>query len=234
MSASAGLPLSTWDPILRHGQRGAAPEPDGGDFVLELHLDSGALIFGVADVAARGREALLQAHLLGTAFAQTARKTARPGALLSALNDVFVGSLKEMRVEPRAQIFVGAIYPGECTLHYASAGLQGAFLFDAPDDYAHLASTGPLVGTEGGWEYTEREIDLRRSGAVVVCSDGVLKTADKNDPDRELGSSGLVQCVQRALKGRGGLTPEAIFEQVDRFNGGRYATDGTIAIVEIV
>jgi len=156
-----------------------------------------------------------------------------PAEILRAMSGAFMREGGLTAPSPTfAAVLVATFEFARGVLTYAAAGVEGGLVFRGTSAHDHLGSTGPLLGIEGRPEYEERAIGFLPDDVLVAYTDGVTEAVSAVDA-RPFGSLGLVRAM-RQLRPVGVPTIDAMWNKVDRYTGGTYHDDATLAIVTAV
>jgi sigma-B regulation protein RsbU (phosphoserine phosphatase) len=188
-------------------------EDVAGDFYDFLPGTGRRLGILVADVSGHGVPAALIASMIKVAAAAQEPQADRPGAVLTAMNRIFHGKLRDQ--------FITAAYVHldleAGTVSWANAGHPPPLLLRA-GTWQELAPTGGILGRLSRADYGERTLPLEPGDALVLFTDGIPETPS---PSGDLfGDDRLA----RWLAVRSGSPPEALagelIRELDAFSGG--------------
>lgn len=150
-------------------------EDVGGDFYDLLRLPDDTWLVFVADVSGHGIPAAMSAALLKTLVAQAA-EAASPARILSQVNQGF--SAMSLDGDFATAIAL-RLYPGRGRLDYASAGHDPGWLISRHREAIELSSTGMPLGVLPEAEWDEASIELAGCDRVLLVTDGVCETSDR-------------------------------------------------------
>jgi hypothetical protein len=118
---------------------------------------------------------------------------------------------------------------GNATLTYAAAGVEAGIVFANRTRHEHLVATGPLLGIAERPIYLERSLSFGPGHVLVAYTDGVTE-AQSVHSSKALGSFGIVRSMNEVR--RSGLTDvRALWRCIDRYTGGIYNDDATLALL---
>ena len=125
-------------------------------------------------------------------------------------------------------MLVGVLDTRTFAFHYASAGLDSAFLrrWDRVD---RLRVTGPVLGVMNE-PFGTATIDLRAGDALVLATDGL--TEARNRAGAVLGDEGAMRLIERAPRGAQALA-DSLVAQVRIIAGRRLQDDLAILVVRV-
>ncbi len=116
-------------------------------------------------------------------------------------------------------------------MRYASAGHDIAVLFELKT-HRHLAPTGPVLGIFPSADFTECEVAFTSDSTLVLATDGVTEARCSAEREFFFGTSGLAKAfVQNDRRSRCGA--ETLARELDRFSGGHYYDDATLAVISL-
>ena len=147
-----------------------------GDFFTVEETNDG-VILALGDICGKGLAAgMWTTQLVGLVRAHTAR-TSSTAEIVSAVNrDICLMPL----VRPLASLFLANLDTIAGVLHYTSAGHPPAFLLRANGDLESLSDGGLLLGALEDAQYTSGTIQLNSGDTLLVYSDGIIESRDKN------------------------------------------------------
>jgi sigma-B regulation protein RsbU (phosphoserine phosphatase) len=191
----------------------------GGDWYDYLPLPDGRLAVMLGDVSGKGLGAALLMSSTRTVLRLVAGSGLSPGEVLSRVNEILLTDLPAAR-------FVTMVYavvdPARRSVVLANAGHPHPLL-------AHAGTVRPIVTEEGlplgirEGTYSERVVALAPGDRLLLYSDGV--TEAMNSLSEQYGEPRLfAQMI-------GPVSIDSILEDVQRFAGGRKATDDVTVVV---
>ena len=149
----------------------------GGDYFDFIRLDDGAVFVICADVMGKGLSAALFANMLRTNILAFSGKAGDPGMLLTEVNARMFQDLS------RLDIFITAfcvwISRDAGTIHHAGAGHPAGILRQKMGAISTLQSRGLPLGVLKDAIYETRRMDFERESALVLFSDGISETRDR-------------------------------------------------------
>jgi serine phosphatase RsbU (regulator of sigma subunit) len=204
----------------------------GGDFYDVFALDDGRLGLVIADVSGKGMPAALYMALTRSLVRAEARRNTSPGQVLLNTHRL----LLEIRDNPqaRAGMFITAFYGildvKARQLRYARAGHDYPVVYSPSQGrYQTLQAPGSMLGMLKEAFVEEQRIDLLPGDWLVLFTDGVTDTLS---PEGEFfGMQNLLDQVQTSHAQTPAEMLEAIFEQVQRFQGAAEAYDDRSLLV---
>ncbi|MGH9873477.1 MAG: PP2C family protein-serine/threonine phosphatase [Pyrinomonadaceae bacterium] len=156
-----------------------------GDFVTVEKVD-GSVTFGLGDICGKGLAAgMWITHLVGLIGTRTAVSSS-PETIVTGVNRDLC---RMSSSAPLASLFLARLDPFSGRLDYCSAGHPPALLLRADGKLELLSEGGPLLGVIPGASFAKGFADLHAGDLLLVCSDGILESA--NEDDEEFGSARL-------------------------------------------
>lgn len=198
----------------------------GGD-VFDVHrLDESQALLLIADVSGKGVDAAVLTAFIKFTIRGITLRHRDPGAILAEFDTAFRQAVKNPSLF--VSMFVGVLDTRTFTIHYASAGLDSAFV-RRRDRVERLAVTGPVLGVMDE-PFETRAIDLQRGEALVLATDGL--TEARNRGGALLGEEGAMRLIERAPRGAQALA-DSLAAQVRTIVGGRLRDDLAILVVRV-
>jgi phosphoserine phosphatase RsbU/P len=194
-----------------------------GDLYDVLPLRSGRLAILLGDVCGKGTgAALLMASVLA-AFRAIAHQGDDVLNIVESLADGLGDCLDETNY---VTLFASVLDPERHTLSYVNAGHGAALLLYADGTHDELETTGTPVGMRLGIPYRSRTVEIPKGSLLCTWSDG-LHEAHRTDvqPICFFGQDRLVQSFVELRSLPLAEFAEAVFDQVDAFQGGTQAHD---------
>lgn len=152
-----------------------------GDFITVDKVDN-CFTLGLGDICGKGLAAgMWVTHLVGLIGTRTAASS-HPETIVTGVNRDLC---RISPLAPLASLFLAKLDPVTGRLDYCSAGHPPALLLRADGQLESLSEGGPLLGVIPGASFAKGFVDLRVGDLVLVCSDGILESA--NDADQEFG-----------------------------------------------
>lgn len=144
-----------------------------GDYYHYALDDHGNIGVAVADVIGKGVPAAMSMSMIKYAMDTLPEKRTKPGALLESLNRVV-----ERNID--SDMFITMMYGFYDTdsyhFHYASAGHEPGFIYDAKSDsFRSLEAKGLVLGVSPKVKYVEDQLQLNVGDFIVLLSDGVTE-----------------------------------------------------------
>jgi serine phosphatase RsbU (regulator of sigma subunit) len=188
-------------------------EPVGGDYWDVVEEGEDRVTLAIGDAAGKGVPAALMGVWAQATFRSHARRGARPGRVLAALN-------RELVALEQPQSFVALLCAqldlrrGE--LRFANAGLTPPLLHRPDGPCRELTASGVLLGVVPGARYQDTRVPLRAGDLVVLYTDGVTE-ARRGDElfGTERLQATLETCADLPAAGIVGRLIEAVREFAD-------------------
>ncbi|HET7840961.1 MAG TPA: PP2C family protein-serine/threonine phosphatase, partial [Terriglobia bacterium] len=160
-----------------------------GDYYDVLQLDSGRLVFAIADISGKGISAAILMSNLQALLRTLAVEGHSPGALAARLNGLLHQVTEGVRF---ATLFYAEWNPEENRLRYINAGHNAPILLSASGS-ERLPAAGPPLGIFKEWKFQESHKCLVPGDTLVLFSDGVSEAGQEKD--NEFGESRLEAIV---------------------------------------
>jgi sigma-B regulation protein RsbU (phosphoserine phosphatase) len=176
--------------LVRHGDFEIASETFAvrhvpGDFVTVEKVDA-CVTFCLGDICGKGLAAgMWITHLVGLIGTRTA-VCSSPETIVTGVNRDLC---RVTSAAPLATLFLGRLDPVNGRLDYCSAGHPPAMLLRANGELELLSEGGPLLGVIPNAPFVKGSVELKSDDLLLVCSDGILESANKDD--EEFGSARL-------------------------------------------
>jgi len=197
----------------------------GGDFYDVFELDGNRVGIVVGDVSGKGVQAATLTSLVKNTIRALAYEGGSPATVLGKTSAVI------LKATP-ASVFVTIMF---CILDtasgwtvYCSAGQTRGIVKRAGGDAELLEVGSPLVGALPGVEFEDGETAIEEGDLLVLYTDGVTEARQDGE---FFGEKRLVEFVHRMEPLAPKKVPQAIFDEVLRFTGGRLSDD--VAIVSV-
>ena len=150
-----------------------------GDCVTVDKVD-GSVILSLGDICGKGLAAgMWISHLVGLIGTRTAASS-DPATIVTGVNRDLC---RISSVAPLATMFLAKLDPITGRVEYCSAGHPPALLLRAEGKLEMLAEGGPLLGVIPGAGFAKGSVDLHAGDLLLVCSDGILESADNADQE---------------------------------------------------
>ena len=198
----------------------------GGD-VFDVHrLDESQALLLIADVSGKGVDAAVLTAFIKFTIRGIALRHFDPGAILAEFNMAFSQAVKNPSLF--VSMLVGVLDTRTFAFHYASAGLDSAFV-RRENAVERLRVTGPVLGIMDE-PFGTSTTDLRAGDALVLATDGL--TEARNRAGSLLGDDGAMRLIERGPRGAQDLA-DALAAQVRVIAGGRLQDDLAILVVRV-
>jgi phosphoserine phosphatase RsbU/P len=199
-----------------------------GDFYDFLPDEGRRLGTIVADVSGHGVPAALVASMLKVAIASQASHAASPARVLSEINQIFHGKLKNQ--------FITAFYLyldlEAARLTYASAGHPPALLWRLRGGHAEeLAHGGLVIGRLRRAVYTEASLPLEPGDRILLFTDGIPEAASPTG--EQLGDDRLRQFLEEHATLSAGRIADALLARVAEWTGRTQGFDDDLTLVVV-
>jgi sigma-B regulation protein RsbU (phosphoserine phosphatase) len=196
-----------------------------GDFVTADKVNDG-VILGLGDICGKGLAAgMWITHLVGLVETHVAASSA-PETIASGVN----GDLCRMSSPaPLASLFLARLDPITGRLDYCNAGHPPALLLRANGQLEALSEGGPVLGVIPTASFATGSVDLRTGDVLLVCSDGILESA--NYLDQEFGLERLEAQLRSAQIGSADAVLFSVLGAVQDFAGTRPLVDDMSLLV---
>jgi len=203
----------------------AATAEVGGDFYDFFALDGNRAGLLLGDVSGKGVQAATLTALVKNTIRALAYENDSPAGVVSKTNAVI------FKATP-GSIFVTLMYGvldvASGRLVYCSAGHTRGIVKTREGGATLLDVGSPLTGAFESAEFEDGDAIIDRGDTLVLYTDGVTEARR----DGELfGEERLVEFVRRLEPMPPKKVPEAIFEEVQRYTGGKLSDD--VAIVSV-
>lgn len=170
----------------------------GGDYYDFLQLNDNKWAICLGDVSGKGMPAsLLMSNLQALLRGQVIYKPS-PGQLLKNANRQFYQSTN---TEKFVTFFLGILDTESHTFHYSSAGHDYPYLLHTDNTYTQLKTGGLPLGVMDNQDYEEETIDMKPGDKLVIFSDGIIDSRNKND--EMFGEKRLEQLLLKENKNTG-------------------------------
>jgi sigma-B regulation protein RsbU (phosphoserine phosphatase) len=153
-------------------------EPVGGDYYDFVRGPRRTFTLAVGDAAGKGVPAALMGVWAQACFRQHARRGARPGEVLSALNRELVGM-----DQPQAfvALLCACVEARAGRLWFANAGLTPPLLRRRDGRFEELSQSGVLLGVTPQAAYADACVELGPGDVIVIYTDGLSEARRGDD-----------------------------------------------------
>jgi sigma-B regulation protein RsbU (phosphoserine phosphatase) len=125
--------------------------------------------------------------------------------------------------------FMGRLEPDTGRVAYVNAGHNPPIVVRADGSLDTLTTGGVVLGLFDGGEYEQATTRLGPGDVLVVFSDGVTETWNRDDV--EFGDARLAELVRQGRQMDAAALQAEILRELDRFSQGTKATDDRTLIV---
>jgi len=221
------LPQSPPDwPEVAWGVNYAPLDPLGGDLYGFARPDDDHLGVLIADASGHGVPAAMVAILARQAFVEAARTTARPGEVLTAMND----RLQDMTDERFVTAFYGVLNRRTRRFTYANAGHPFPVWYAAKSgESSELSARGFMLGIMADEMYNEREVDLEPGDRLCLFTDGVADCRD--DRGETFGVERVRELLPKHAGGTATEITDAYVTELKQFRGTTSPVDDMTLVV---
>ena len=196
----------------------------GGDYY-DFSVDQGRLLFALGDVAGKGTSAaLLMAVLRAAVRGHWGEGTA--GEAMVRINRTICQNVTEGKY---ITFFLGRLDPPSGRVSYVNAGHLPPLLVRAGGGVESLTEGGMVLGMFDSVLYDEGTAELRSGDILLVFSDGVTETCDREG--QEFGEGRLVDLVVDKRDLGAEELQAAILRELDRYSQDTRASDDRTLIV---
>jgi len=196
----------------------------GGDYFDYLHT-ADRLYLALGDVSGKGTGAALLMTVLRAAV-RAHWTEFEPAEAVGRINRTVCQNIPDGKF---ATFAMARLDPATGDIVYVNAGHNPPILARADGSLEELTEGGMVLGMFDPVPYVHGCAHLEKGDTLVIFSDGVSETWDKNG--EEYGEARLAQAIRRE-RGLGAAAIEAkILSEIDQFSGGAKATDDRTLIV---
>lgn len=195
----------------------------GGDFYDFFDLDGGRVGVLLGDVSGKGVQAATLTALVKNTIRTLAYENDSPAAIIKKANAVI---FKATPLSSFATIIFCILDTASGRLAYCNAGHTRGIIKTTEGTIALLEVSSPLAGAFEDVEFKDGETTLETDDILILYTDGV--TEARHDGEL-LGEEWLVEFIARMGSTPPKKLPEAIFDEVLRYTGGKLSDD--VAIV---
>jgi len=196
----------------------------GGDYY-DFGMDGGRLHFALGDVSGKGTGAALLMTVLRAAV-RGHWGEGEPADAVSRINRTVCQNVTPGKY---VTFFMGRLDPDTGRLAYVNAGHNPPIVVRADGSLDTLTTGGVVLGLfdEGAYEQATTRLD--RGDVLVVFSDGVTETWNRDDV--EFGDARLAELIRQGRELDAAALEAEILRELDRFSQGTKATDDRTLIV---
>jgi serine phosphatase RsbU (regulator of sigma subunit) len=199
----------------------------GGDLFDVLLMPGGRTFLFLADAMGHGVHAALVASTVKAALSAHLAEADDLAMLMRHLDEA-VGSLFEDRFVTAAACIID---PASHTLRYVLAGHPPILVYDR-GGVRQLRTGGLPLGTLGGLDFIESEVELEPGSRILLYSDGV--TEAEGPGGDQLGVSGLADLLAQLSEEEPGVMVEGLRAFLDEHRGSvPLADDLTILMAQL-
>ena len=192
----------------------------GGDFYDLFELAHGRVGVVIGDVSGKGLEAAVLTSVIKDTIHALAHDVSSPAQVMTRAN-VALG--RAAKLPEFASVFFGILETRTASMTYCCAGHPPAALLTADGDVALLETTSPVIGAFEDLEYAERSTPLAPGERVFLYTDGV--TEARAADGSFFGEERLLDSLRKSAEAPVHELPEAVYDSVMRFTGGRLTDD---------
>ena len=196
----------------------------GGDYY-DFGLDHGRLNFALGDVSGKGTGAAL----LMTVLRASVRGHWADGEPAEAVGRINRTVCQNVTPGKYITFFMGRLEPESGRVSYVNAGHNPPIVVRADGALDSLTTGGVVLGLFEEGAYEQSTTRLGRGDVLVVFSDGVTETWNRDD--EEFGDARLAELVRRGRALDAATLQAEILRELDRFAQGTKATDDRTLIV---
>lgn len=198
----------------------------GGDFydTFDVGEDWMALVMG--DVSGRGLHAAVYTSMAKYMIRAYAHEDPEPKSVLRRLNETLSESITD---DTFITVFYGLYDTARGVLAYANAGHEPPLLNSSSSAAStELDVTGPVIGMARKAIYTQSVIQLEPGNILVIYTDGITDSRNKNT---FFGSEGLADVVARHAAGSTAEIAESIYQATMRHSDGQLNDDAALLLL---
>ncbi|HEY2943275.1 MAG TPA: SpoIIE family protein phosphatase [Vicinamibacteria bacterium] len=196
----------------------------GGDYY-DFGMDGGRLHFALGDVSGKGTGAALLMTVLRAAV-RGHWGQGEPAEAVSRINRTVCQNVTPGKY---VTFFMGRLDPDTGGVAYVNAGHNPPIVVRADGRLDSLTTGGVVLGLFDDGTYEQSSTSLGRGDVLVVFSDGVTETWNRDDI--EFGDARLAELVRQGRDLDAAALEAAILRELDRFSQGTKATDDRTLIV---
>jgi serine phosphatase RsbU (regulator of sigma subunit) len=196
----------------------------GGDYY-DFGMDGGRLHFALGDVSGKGTGAAL----LMTVLRAAVRGHWGEGEPADAVRRINRTVCQNVTPGKYVTFFMGRLDPDTGSVIYVNAGHNPPIVVRADGSLDTLTTGGVVLGLFDEGEYAQATTRLGPGDVLVVFSDGVTETWNRDDV--EFGDARLAELVRQGREMDAAALQAEILRELDRFSQGTKATDDRTLIV---
>lgn len=203
----------------------------GGDAFGYMFLDERRFVFGLIDVSGHGAGAALHSVAVVNVLRKRALPgvdMADPGAVLSALNDMFQ---MDSHADMYFTMWYGVYDLAARRLDYAAGGHHPAFLLAGGEPPAPLGIRGPMLGAIPGRRYRTASATLPADATLYVFSDGVFEIVTNTGQEWQLDD--FVALLPAPRGSLGGESAQLLRQVRATARGGELDDDFSLVILRL-
>jgi len=196
----------------------------GGDYY-DFGMDGGSLHFALGDVSGKGTGAAL----LMTVLRAAVRGHWGEGEPADAVTRINRTVCQNVTPGKYVTFFMGRLDPATGRVAYVNAGHNPPLVVRADGSLDTLTTGGVVLGLFTNVQYEQSATDMHPGDVLVVFSDGVTETWNREDV--EFGEARLAELVRKGRDLDAPALEAEILKELDRFAQGTKATDDRTLIV---
>jgi serine phosphatase RsbU (regulator of sigma subunit) len=198
-----------------------------GDIYDYASCGGGRAALLIADVSGHGAPAAMLTSLVKSAFHAELSMGHEPERVAAAI----ASALRPFGAERYITMICACLEPGSRSIVYVNAGHPPGLLWTEPRSIRSLAPTGPILSPVlVGATWKSERAPLPPGSRLLLYTDGVTEASSETD---FFGEERLVEVIARRPEGGASLLDE-ILASLDRFRGGRPATDDLTLMAVVV
>lgn len=200
---------------------------DYHDFFVHEEAD-GCMAVAVGDVAGHDPDANRLMVRVREVLRTSRAEAGRLAQLMGLVNRDLSGRAKAGRF---MTLFLAVLGAGDRSIHWVSAGHDGAIAFDPQDDrFVEVAGEDIPLGIDPDWRYHELDhTGWRRGSMLVVGTDGIWES--RNPAGQMYGKGRLRRLLRQVADQPSCGIVEAVTEDLDRFRDGEPQRDDVTLVV---
>ncbi len=179
-----------------------------GDFYDVIEIPGEKIGFAQVDVSGHGVRSAMIGAMFKMPFASYAKTLTSPAELLCRINDEMCGVMPDSDF---LTVFYGIIDLRELRLEYTNAAHPKPFLCrNNNGGIVELTEGGTIIGAFPGMEYEAGSEILETGDKLLVYTDGVTESRNRNDQEELFGEARLKEAFTR----HSNLEPPRIVENI--------------------